>query len=114
MSDDWKDGRLSVQHDEYGGYDMMTCAWKVGRKWPHGFLSVFCIECGRNPTPEAEAEGERLALLFSAAPELSMALRGMLARYVELVKSGDAGHWNAETEPEVIAARAAIAKADGK
>lgn len=38
------------------------------------------------------------------------ALRGILNRYVGLVNSGDAGNWNPETEPEVIAARAALSK----
>lgn len=47
------------------------------------------------------------------AVELLEALQGMLERYVSLVNSGDAGFWDCETEPEVIAARAAIAKAGG-
>ena len=37
------------------------------------------------------------------------ALEGMLNRYVELVESGDAGKWDAEAEPDVIAARAILA-----
>lgn len=39
------------------------------------------------------------------------ALEGMLNRYVELVESGDAGKWDAEAEPDVIAARAALSEA---
>ena len=39
---------------------------------------------------------------------VAKALTGMLERYVSLVNSGDAGHWDCETEPEVIAARAAL------
>jgi len=37
------------------------------------------------------------------------ALQGLLDRYVGLVVSGDAGNWDAEKEPEVIAARVALA-----
>lgn len=39
------------------------------------------------------------------------ALDCMLNRYVELVESGDAGKWDAEAEPDVIAARAALSEA---
>ena len=53
------------------------------------------------------------ARLIAAAPELLDALREMLDRYVSLANSGDAGFWNPETELEVKAARAAIAKAEG-
>ncbi len=47
---------------------------------------------------------------FSA--ELSAALAGMVERYTSLANSGDCGNWNPEEEPEVIAARAALAKAN--
>jgi len=36
------------------------------------------------------------------------ALSGMLSHYVNLVNSGDAGFWDAEAEPHVIAARRAL------
>jgi hypothetical protein len=42
--------------------------------------------------------------------ETRSALIALLDRYTGLVNSGDAGNWNPEDEPEVIAARAAIAK----
>lgn len=51
------------------------------------------------------------ARLIAAAPELLEALRGMTEHYVRLAGCGDCGNWNPEEEPEVIAARAAIAKA---
>lgn len=51
------------------------------------------------------------ARLIAAAPELLGALNGILGRYARLVESGDAGNWDCELEPQVIAARAAIAKA---
>lgn len=40
--------------------------------------------------------------------EQRQALENLLKRYVELAKSGDAGFWNPEEEPVVIAARAAL------
>lgn len=46
---------------------------------------------------------------YDTAP-LVAALNGMVRMYVELVESGDAGFWDAEKVPEVIAARAALAK----
>lgn len=46
--------------------------------------------------------------------DLLDALRMFVTEYVELVDSGDAGFWNAEDEPKVIKARAAIAKAEGR
>lgn len=39
---------------------------------------------------------------------LKAALLGMVDMYVQLVESGDAGFWDAEKVPEVIAARAAL------
>jgi hypothetical protein len=43
-----------------------------------------------------------------AVEGLVEALENILARYVGLVESGDAGNWDAEKEPQVIAARAAL------
>ena len=63
------------------------------------------------PGPEQCKEQRANAKLVTAAPELLDALKSLLDRYVGLVISGDAGNWDAETEDEVIAARAAIAKA---
>ena len=42
------------------------------------------------------------------------ALRGILNHYVRLVESGDAGNWDAEKEPEVIAAREALSAHDAR
>lgn len=49
-----------------------------------------------------------------AAPELLEALNETLEHYLQLANSGDAGNWDPETEPKVIKARAAIAKALGE
>lgn len=43
--------------------------------------------------------------------ELAAALAALLDRYVDLVNCGDCGFWDPEAEDEVIAARAALAKA---
>lgn len=53
------------------------------------------------------------ARLIAAAPELLEALTEMTERYAELVNCGDCGNWDPEEETEVIAARAALAKARG-
>lgn len=65
------------------------------------------IRVSRENAPE-------LIPLISTAPELLEALETFVSEYVALVESGDAGNWDAETEPKVIAARAAIAKAHGQ
>lgn len=51
--------------------------------------------------------------LGKAAPDLLSALKAMVSLYVGLVESGYAGFWDAEKDKEVIAARAAIASAEG-
>ncbi len=45
--------------------------------------------------------------------ELVEALEAMTDRYTQLASSGDAGFWDCEEEPEVIAARAALARYRG-
>lgn len=45
--------------------------------------------------------------------ELLAALKGVLERYAGLVNCGDCGFWDIESEPEVIAARKAIARSEG-
>ncbi len=54
------------------------------------------------------------AHLIASAPELLQALEVFLESYVRDARSGDWGNWDPEQEPEVIAARAAIAKAKGR
>ena len=50
----------------------------------------------------------------AAAADLYSALQTFVREYVDLVESGDAGFWDAEKEPKVIAARAALALARGE
>lgn len=54
------------------------------------------------------------ANLFAAAPDVYDALVALLNEHTELINSGDCGHWDAEEDGVVIAARAAIAKAKGE
>jgi hypothetical protein len=55
----------------------------------------------------------RNAHLIASAPELLAALEAVTKAYVELVQSDYPPSWSAEKDSEVIAARAAIAKAKG-
>jgi hypothetical protein len=57
---------------------------------------------------------ENAAQLIAAAPELLEALKAFTKMYVNMIKSGDCGNWNPEEDAEVIQARKAIAKAEGK
>jgi hypothetical protein len=52
--------------------------------------------------------------LIVAAPDLLASLKVMVAAYVDVWASGDCGHWDPESEDTVKAARAAIAKAEGR
>jgi hypothetical protein len=54
------------------------------------------------------------ARLIAAAPNLLATLKAFVERYTQLVNCGDCGNWDPETDAEVIAARTAIAKAEGQ
>lgn len=54
------------------------------------------------------AEQVSAAVDGTPANAANVALDGLLKRYVELVQSGDCGHWDPETDVEVIAARAVV------
>lgn len=60
-----------------------------------------------------DRESAANALLIAAAPDLLAELKAMTDHYVKLASSGDCGFWNADAEPIVMRARAAIAKAGG-
>jgi len=70
-------------------------------------LRCFCIR------PELD-EISANARLIAAAPDLLKALQSFVEMYVVFGNCGDCGNWDPETEKEVIAARAAIAKATGE
>ena len=63
-----------------------------------------CIEWIQNAAKEAAEE--RAALLA--------ALEEQVERWCQMANSGDAGFWDPEKEPEIIEARALIAKARGR
>ena len=54
---------------------------------------------------------EKLAAVTQQHADLLAASAAMLNRYVDLINCGDCGHWNPETEKEVIAMRQVLAKA---
>lgn len=59
-------------------------------------------------------EGDANAHLIAAAPDLLIALEEVTKMYVKLGNSGDCGFWTPESQDEIIAARAAVAKARGE
>lgn len=65
----------------------------------------------RDPATQMRAELQRQLAAF---PKLLAALKGLLENHLQLVNCGDCGSWDPETEAEVIAARAAIAAAEGE
>ena len=72
---------------------------KVGRLSPHEARVAAIARAEK-----AEADRDRL----------QEALTGLLSLYVELVNCGDCGRWDPEAVPQVIAARAALAKAEDR
>lgn len=64
--------------------------------------------------PRLEEEDTANAHLIAAAPDLYDALEKLLARYTQLAGCGDCGNLVPEEEAEVIASRAALAKARGE
>jgi len=64
--------------------------------------------------PIADPESRANAALIAAAPELYEALDALTKQYVQLASSGDCGFWDCETEPQVIAARSALLRAQAK
>lgn len=63
---------------------------------------------------EHDKDGTGLLHQAAAAPDMLTALTALLSLYVELVNCGDCGRWDPEAVPQVIAARAALAKAEGR
>ncbi len=60
----------------------------------------YCPKCAASKTPPAPPAAKCAA---------QSALNVLLGRYLSLASSGDAGYWDAEAEPAVIAAYAALA-----
>ncbi|WP_036305437.1 hypothetical protein [Methylopila sp. 73B] len=63
-------------------------------------------------TVDAEANAAFIVRACNAHDDLVAALKAMVSDAVELAESGDAGFWDAEKVPAVIAARAALARAE--
>lgn len=78
-----------------------------------GGFQLYVVDAnGRKVAGVYGKAGEKAATaaLLGAAHDLREALARLASHYCKLVASGDAG-WDAEKEPVVIAARAALAKA---
>lgn len=100
----------------------MNTAWTPGpwgaKESRHdGEFSVFAPDeteiCEIWKTSAEDDRAQHNAHLIAAAPEMYEALAKMTARYVALAGSGDCGFWNPEEEPDVIASRAALRRAEG-
>ena len=96
------------------GAEATTCGAET--RWRR--RAVFCIRpSGHDGHHEYGLDKHTIR---AAHPEptpdaLRSAAKAMLNLYVALVNSGDAGFWDAETEPdEVIALRAALAQEEGR
>ena len=63
---------------------------------------------GSVTNPHYVVDADDMRDLERANARLREALEMILERYVRLVESGDAGNWDAEAEPDVINARAAL------
>jgi hypothetical protein len=120
--------RLRATHRRY---DLETGGGTISASGEATSWSNGPVYMPANPDgPAAAAEIERLRGLAKAnnqlacmngdhrdewrakAVALAEALETFVAEYVALVNSGDAGFWDPETEPKVIAARAALASVD--
>lgn len=95
-------GPWTVTWDEFGGYDCMTPAFRVRDE---NDRAVVTLDCGRTADPVIEAN----ARLIAAAPDLLVALRDLCDAIPDETITADPplGCW-------VEAARAAIAKAEGR
>ena len=62
----------------------------------------------------ADAQCAKIRELQERIQRLEDALNGTVNWIVELAESGDAGFWDAETVPPIIAARAALKAREGK
>ena len=65
-------------------------------------------ETGNLPIRAVAKLVEQRDAIAARLVETKTALCGLLDNYVALVNSGDAGNWDCEIEPEVIAARRAL------
>lgn len=104
---------------ERSGYDCMTDAFQILEPSGTRITSVDLGNYGQSSrtsqiAPEDKERAQSDAQLIAAAPELLAALRLFVDQYTRLINSGDCGNWNPETDEEVITARAAIAKAEGR
>jgi hypothetical protein len=62
----------------------------------------------------ADVQATKIRELQERIQRLEDALNGTVNWIVELAESGDAGFWDAETVPPIIAARAALKAREGK
>jgi len=81
------------------------------KKSPMGVAYNELVAGGDHPSTLNAANAAFIVKACNSHDALVKALTDMVAMYVDLVDSGDAGFWDAEKVDEVIASRAALALA---
>ena len=89
--EDWKESALAVE-----------------REWNANALATMLG--GKLGESQRKAIQREVPKLLARIKRLEEALEGTVKRIVDLANSGDAGFWNPEEGPEIIAARAALKK----
>jgi len=90
------------------------------RSW-RSWATFVCLDGGKPQGTDAELQlavckrwDAEVEALEAQRDALVQALTQLLERYTQLVNCGDCGFWDPETEPDVIAARAALQSATGQ
>ncbi len=91
LCNDWH--RLTAEIEE------LRLMWRCEGHGGHD-PETHCYPCHTENLTKAEAQNAALV----------EALDKLLHRYIGLVESGDCGHWDANAEPEVMAARSLLEK----
>lgn len=81
---------------------------------PHDSCVVTAEGDGVADVCQSRADARFIVTAANAHADLVLALQCFVDRYVALVNCGDCGNWNPEHDVEVIRARAALAKAEGR
>lgn len=88
-----------------------TCQFIYAKGYERAICQVDSYSKGFGPDRD---ERDANAHLIASAPDIYEALEKQLKNWIELIESGDAGHWDPEEDAHVISMRAVLAKARGE